>query len=53
MFTLSPAGATDTALIAADLGVESTNLAVLQIGRFISVVVFFPHIFRFILHLLA
>lgn len=49
MFTLSPAGATDTALIAADLGVESTNLAVLQIGRFISVVVFFPHIFRFIL----
>lgn len=53
MFTLSPAGATETALIAADLGVESANLAVLQICRFVGVVIFFPHIFRFVLYILA
>lgn len=51
MFTLSPAGATETALIAADLGVESANLAVLQICRLVGVMLLFPHIFRFILYL--
>ena len=52
MFSLSPAGATETALIAADLGVESANLAVLQVCRFIGVVLFYPQIFRLLLWLL-
>jgi hypothetical protein len=42
---LSPAGATEMALIAADLGVNSTNLVVLQICRLLGVVVIFPQIF--------
>lgn len=52
MFCLSPAGATETALIAADLGVESANLAVLQVCRFIGVVLFYPQIFRLLLWIL-
>lgn len=45
MLCLSPAGATEMALIAADLGVHSTNLVVLQICRLLGVVVLFPQIF--------
>ncbi|NBI68510.1 AbrB family transcriptional regulator [Pseudoflavonifractor sp. 60] len=48
MLTLSPAGATEMALIAADLGVESANLVVLQLCRLVGVMVLFPHIFRLI-----
>lgn len=48
MLTLSPAGATEMALIAADLGVESTNLVVLQICRLVGVTLFFPQIFHLI-----
>lgn len=52
MLTLSPAGATEMALIAADLGVESPNLVVLQICRLVGVMLFFPHIFNLILSFL-
>lgn len=45
MLCLSPAGATEMALIAADLGVHSTNLVVLQICRLLGVTVVFPQIF--------
>lgn len=48
MLFLSPAGATEMALIAADLGVESTNLAILQICRLIGVMLVFPQLFAFI-----
>lgn len=51
MLTLSPAGATEMALIAADLGVESPNLVVLQICRLVGVMLFFPHVFNLILRL--
>ena len=51
MLTLSPAGATEMALIAADLGVESANLVVLQLCRLVGVMLFFPHVFRLILAL--
>ena len=37
------------ALIAADLGVESTNLVVLQICRLVGVTLLFPQIFNLIL----
>lgn len=49
MLTLSPAGATEMALIAADLGVESTNLVVLQICRLVGVMLFFPQIFSLVM----
>ena len=45
MLSLSPAGVSEMVFIAADLGVESTNLVVLQICRLVSVVLVFPHIF--------
>lgn len=53
MLYLSPAGATEMALIAADLGVESTNLVVLQICRLLTVVVVFPQIFALIVGLMG
>lgn len=54
MLTLAPAGATEMALIANDLGLEnSTNLVVLQICRLVGVLVVFPQIFHLILIVLA
>lgn len=54
MLTLSPAGASEMALIAEDLGVEnSANLTVLQICRLVGVLVFFPQIFHLIVVLLG
>lgn len=53
MLTLSPAGATEMALIAADLGVESTDLVVLQICRLVGVMLIFPQIFHLIVTVLA
>lgn len=50
MLALSPAGASEMALIASDLGVESTNLVVLQIGRLVGVLLLFPHIFTAIVN---
>lgn len=52
MLSLSPAGATEMALIAADLGVNSTNLVVLQICRLVGVMLFFPQIFNLIMLLM-
>lgn len=48
MLSLSPAGATEMALIAADLGIHSTNLVVLQIFRLLGVTVLFPQIIHLI-----
>ena len=53
MLTFSPAGATEMALIAADLGVESTNLVVLQICRLVGVSLIFPQLFHLIVILLT
>lgn len=39
-----PAGASDMALIASDLGIHSTNLVVLQVIRLIVVVALFPQV---------
>ncbi len=50
MLSLSPAGATEMALIAADLGVpSSTNLVLLQICRLLGAVVVFPQIFALLI----
>ena len=54
MLTLSPAGASEMALIAEDLGIANTaNLTVLQICRLVGVLVFFPQIFHLIVILLG
>ena len=53
MLSLSPAGATEMALIAADLGVHSTNLVVLQICRLLGVTVIFPQIFALLSNLIG
>ena len=53
MLTLSPAGAAEMALIAADLGVESTNLVVLQICRLVGVMLIFPQIFNLVVIFLS
>ncbi|RKI68627.1 membrane-spanning protein [bacterium 1xD42-67] len=53
MLTLSPAGASEMALIAADLGVESTDLVVLQICRLVGATLIFPQIFGLIGYVLT
>ena len=54
MLTMSPAGASEMALIAADFGLEnSTNLVVLQICRLVGVLVIFPQIFQVIVLILG
>lgn len=44
MLSATPGGASDMALIAADLGVESADLMVTQVLRMVSVVVIFPQL---------
>ncbi len=46
----TPAGASDIALIASDLGVQSTDLAALQIIRMLTAVTVFPLIILFLIH---
>lgn len=48
MLACTPAGASDMALIAADIGVESADLIVIQVIRMIVVISIFPQIIRLI-----
>lgn len=48
MLATTPAGASDMALISADIGIESADVIVLQIIRMISAVSVFPQIIRLI-----
>lgn len=49
MLAATPAGASDMALISADIGIESADVIVLQIIRKVSVVSIFPQIINIIL----
>jgi len=49
----SPAGASDMALIASDLGVSGSDVAMIQIARLIGAVTIFPQIFYLISKLLT
>ena len=51
MLAATPAGASDMALISADIGIESADVVVLQIIRMLVVISIFPQIIRFILYL--
>lgn len=44
MLSATPGGASDMALIAADLGVESMDLMVIQVLRMVSVIIIFPQL---------
>lgn len=48
MFCCTPAGASDMALIASDLGANTPNIALLQIIRLVTVIILFPTIIKII-----
>lgn len=48
MLAATPAGASDMALISADIGIESADVIAMQIIRMVSVVSFAPQLVRFI-----
>lgn len=51
MLAATPAGASDMALISADIGICSPDVVILQIGRMLSAVLIFPYVIRFIVGL--
>ena len=53
MLAATPAGASDMALISADLGVSNVKLVVLQVLRLVVVVLVFPSILSFVVHMIA
>lgn len=50
MLITTPAGASDMALISAELGVENTDIIILQVVRAVVVMTVFPQIIGLILH---
>lgn len=53
MLAATPAGASDVALISADLGVQSPYLIVLQVVRMLVVISVFPQIIHLLVHFLS
>lgn len=53
MLAATPAGASDMALISADIGISSPDVIILQIGRMLSAVLIFPNVIRFLINLIA
>lgn len=53
MLAATPAGASDMALISADIGIESADVIVLQIIRMVTAVSIFPQIIRLIITLIG
>lgn len=51
MFCCTPAGASDMALIASELGANGADIALLQVTRLVSVIVIFPSVIRIIISL--
>lgn len=49
LFCSAPAGASDMALIASDVGADGPNVAILQIIRMLGVISFFPTIIKLII----
>lgn len=52
LYCSAPAGASEMALIASDVGADGPNVAILQISRMLGVIAFFPSVFKFILSVL-
>ena len=53
MLAATPAGATDMALISADLGITNAKLIVLQVLRMITVILVFPPVLEFVVYSLG
>ena len=53
LLMLTPAGASDMALISSEIGVHSTNLVIMQIIRMLCAVSIFPAVHIFIASLLT
>ena len=53
LYCAAPAGASEMALIASDVGADGPNVAILQISRMLGVIAFFPTIFTMILKVFA
>ncbi len=51
MLAATPAGASDMALISADIGISSPDVIILQIGRMLSAVLIFPNVIRLLISL--
>ena len=51
MLAATPAGASDMALICADMGIQNVNLVILQLLRMVTVITVFPSILLAIAHL--
>jgi len=52
MLIATPAGASDMALISSDIGVNSTDLIVIQVARMILVISLFPQVIQLVVNLL-
>jgi uncharacterized protein len=48
LFASAPAGVVDMSLISSDLGADSSKVAILQLVRLMSVLIFFPTIMKFV-----
>ncbi len=48
MLATSPAGASDIALISADIGVQSADVVILQVLRMLTAISVFPYILQFV-----
>lgn len=48
MLATSPAGASDIALISADIGVQSADVVILQVLRMLAAISVFPYILKFV-----
>ncbi|RNC62845.1 MAG: hypothetical protein AWM53_01868 [Candidatus Dichloromethanomonas elyunquensis] len=53
MLITTPAGASDMALISSDIGVENTDVIILQVLRLVIVMTFFPQIISLVLHFIG
>ena len=53
MLAATPAGASDMALISADIGISSPDVAVLSIGRMLSAIIIFPQVVLYVIGLLT
>lgn len=51
MLITTPAGASDMALISADIGVENTDVIIMQVLRAVIIMTFFPQIINLIIYL--
>lgn len=51
MLITTPAGASDIALISADMNVENTDVIIMQVVRAVTVMTFFPQIINLIIYL--